>query len=123
MLETNFIISNIFNERPLFSFKRDLNLCSFLVKGAFHSFKEPGTFRCSRPICSTFPYIVSHTHITGPKSSHNITDYFDCVTSNVGYCIKCSRCNLLYIGETGRRLGDRVNNEIMKDLRGYDYRD
>ena len=112
-LETDSITSNIFNERPLFSFKRDRNLRSFLVKGAFHSVKEPGTFRCSRPICSTCPYIVSHTHITGPKSSLKIIDHFNCITSNVVYCIKYSRCNLLYIGETGHRLGDRIREHMM----------
>ena len=53
-------------------------------------------------------HCFSHSHITGPKSSLKITDHFDCITSNVVYCIKCSRCNLLYIGETDRRLGDRI---------------
>ena len=110
LLQTDSNTSNIFNERPLFSFKRDRNLRSFLVKGAFHSVKEPGTFRCSRPICSTCPYIVSHTHITGPKSSLNITDHFNCITPNVVYCIKCSHCNLLYIGKTG------CNNDSTKPV-------
>eukprot|EP00061_Rhincodon_typus_P001876 g16017.t1 len=32
---------------------------------------------------------------------------FTCTSANVVYCIHCSRCGLLYIGETKRRLGDR----------------
>eukprot|EP00061_Rhincodon_typus_P001282 g14287.t1 len=32
---------------------------------------------------------------------------FTCTSANVVYCIRCSRCGLLYFGETKRRLGDR----------------
>eukprot|EP00061_Rhincodon_typus_P001853 g15958.t1 len=32
---------------------------------------------------------------------------FTCTSSNVVYCIRCSRSGLLYISETKRRLGDR----------------
>eukprot|EP00061_Rhincodon_typus_P001224 g14076.t1 len=32
---------------------------------------------------------------------------FTCTSANMVYCICCSRCGLLYIGETKRRLGDR----------------
>eukprot|EP00061_Rhincodon_typus_P001486 g14936.t1 len=31
---------------------------------------------------------------------------FTCTSANVVYCIHCSQCGLLYIGETKRRLGD-----------------
>ena len=115
--ETN--TSHIFNDRPLFSNKRDRNLRSFLVKGVLHSNNDPGTFRCSRKRCNTCPYIVSHTSIVGPNSSLKITDHFDCTTSNVVYCIKCSLCNLLYVGETGRRLGDRIC-EHLRSIRKND---
>ena len=119
LLESDSITSNIFNDRPLFSFKRDRNLRSFLVKGVLRSANEPGTFRCSRKVCYTCPHIVSHTFIAGPKSSLRITDHFNCTTSNVIYCIKCSRCNLLYIGETGRRFGDRIRDHLY-DVRKND---
>ena len=36
--------SNIFNDRPLFSFKRDRNLRSFLVKRVIRSVKSPALF-------------------------------------------------------------------------------
>ena len=119
LLESDSVTSNIFNDRPLFSFKRDRNLRSFLVKGVLRSANEPGTFRCSRKICYTCPHIISHTFIAGPKSSLRITDHFNCTTSNVIYCIKCSRCNLLYIGETGRRFGDRIRDHLY-DVRKND---
>ena len=36
------------------------------------------------------------------------------------YCIKCSRCNNLYIGETGRRFGDRIRDHLY-DVRKNDF--
>eukprot|EP00061_Rhincodon_typus_P000271 g11109.t1 len=32
---------------------------------------------------------------------------FTCTSANVMYCICCFRCDLLYIGETKQRLGNR----------------
>ena len=38
--------------------------------------------------------------------SRSITDHFTCTSANVIYCIICTLCKKLHIGETGRRLGD-----------------
>eukprot|EP00061_Rhincodon_typus_P006843 g27899.t1 len=53
-------------------------------------------------IAQTHKSIV-HLHI---KTFH-IKQMFTCTSTNVAYCIRCSRCGLLYIGETRWRLGDR----------------
>ena len=119
ILQSDTRTSAIFPDRPLFSFKRDRNLRSFLVKGTLTSDKEPGTFRCTRKRCSSCNYIVSHTSVVGPKSIVKITDHIVCTSSNVIYCIKCSRCNLLYVGETGRRFGDRIRDHLY-DIRKND---
>ena len=34
-------------------------------------------------------------------STQSISDHFTCTTSNVIYCISCSLCNKLYVGEAG----------------------
>eukprot|EP00061_Rhincodon_typus_P013488 g39889.t1 len=46
---------------------------------------------------------------------------FTCTSSNVVYCILCSRCGLLYIGETKRRLGDRFVKHLrsVHDIRQH----
>ena len=44
---------------------------------------------------------------------------FTCSSANVIYCITCTYCNKLYIGETGRRLGDRFR-EHLRDLERND---
>ena len=41
-----------------------------------------------------------------------ITDHFTSTPANVMYCVTCTYCNKLYIGETGRRLGDRFREHL-----------
>ena len=50
--------------------------------------------------------------IIGPKRSIKITDRFTCTSANIIYCITCSLCKRIYIGETGRRLGDRFHKHL-----------
>ena len=47
-----------------------------------------------------------------PKRSIKITDHFSCTSANVIYRITCTLCKKLYIGETGRRLGDRFREHV-----------
>ena len=55
----------------------------------------------------------SKTHIRGPNGSYQVNDHFDCTTSNIIYCITCTLCNKLYIGESGRKLGDRFREHLL----------
>ena len=57
--------------------------------------------------------------ITGPKRSIKITDRFTCTSANVIYSITCTLCKKIYIGETGRRLGDRFR-EHLRDVERND---
>ena len=50
--------------------------------------------------------------MSGPKRSIQITDHFTCTSANVICWITCNYCNKLYIGETGRRLGDRFREHL-----------
>ena len=63
--------------------------------------------------CNTCPFITNSVSISGPKNFTQITDHFDCTSRNVIYCIRCTACNQLYIGETGRRLGDRFREHLL----------
>ena len=103
----------IFPNPPLVSFKCDRNLRNSLVRSSLPSNLEPGTFNCSRKVCNTCPFINSKTHIRGPNGSYQVNDHFDCTTSNIIYCITCTLCNKLYIGESGRKLGDRFGEHLL----------
>ena len=50
--------------------------------------------------------------ISGPKRTVTITDHFSCISTNLIYCITCTLCKKVYIGETGRRLGDRFREHL-----------
>ena len=103
----------IFPNPPLVSFERDRNLRNSLVRSSLPSNLEPGTFNCSRKVCNTCPFINSKTKIRGPNGSYQVNDHFDCTTSNIIYCITCTLCNKLYIGESGRKLGDRFREHLL----------
>ena len=77
------------------------------------------SFQCARSRCKTCPFIHNVEKISGPKRSIKITDHFTCTSANVIYCITCTYCNKLYIGETGRRLGDRFR-EHLRDVERND---
>ena len=87
----------IFSQPPLISFK---------------TIEQPGTFKCARSRCKTCPFVQNADKISGPKRSVKITDRFTCTSANVIYCITCTLCKKLYIGETGRQLGDRFREHL-----------
>jgi len=68
-----------------------------------------------RARCKACPFIRNFEKISEPKRSIKITDHFTCTSANVIYCITCTFCKRLHIGETGRRLGDRFR-EHLRDL-------
>ena len=105
----------IFSQPPLISFKRDKNIGN----SSFQTNDQPGTFKCARPRCKTCPFIHNANKISGPKRSIRITDHFTCTSANVIYCITCTYCKKIYIGETGRRLSDRFR-EHLRDLERND---
>ena len=57
-------------------------------------------------------FICKIEKLSAPKRSIKITDHFTCTSANVIYCITCTLCKKLYIGETGRRLGDRFREHL-----------
>ena len=49
---------------------------------------------------------------TGSNRSVKVTDHFTCISTNVIYCITCSLCKKVYIGETGRKLAERFREHL-----------
>ena len=68
----------IFSQPPLISFKCDKNIDNFLVRSAFQTSNQPGTFKCARARCKTCPFICNVEKLSGPKRSIKITDHFTC---------------------------------------------
>ena len=104
LLQNNSQTGTIFSQPP---FKHYKNIGNFLVRSSFQTNDQSGTFKCARSRCKTCPFIHNVEKISGPKRSIKMTDHFTCTSANVIYCITCTYCNKLYIGETGRQLGNR----------------
>eukprot|EP00061_Rhincodon_typus_P003548 g20357.t1 len=91
----------------LSAFCRDSCLCNFLVCSTLPtSPTTSGIFPCNCRKCYTCPYTAPLTSIQGTKQTFHIRLGFTCTSVNVVYCIHCSRCGLLYIGDTKRKLRD-----------------
>ena len=63
----------------------------------------------------TCPFIYNVEKMSGPKRSIKITDHFMGTSANVIYCITCTYCKKLHMGETGRRLCDRFRERNDSD--------
>ena len=101
--QNNSETGTIFSQPSLISFKHDKKIGNFLVRNSFQTTDQSGTFICAHSWCKTCPFIEK---MSGFKRSIKITYHFTCTSANVIYCITCTYCNKLYIGETGRWLGE-----------------
>ena len=119
ILHTDRRSGSIFDELPVTAWRRDKNLRDILVHtGDRAAAGDFGSFPCNRQRCNTCPYIVDTNHIFGPSGSMMVRGNFTCITTNVVYCITCTRCNKLYIGSTVRRLGDRFAEHLRHSRQG-----
>ena len=65
----------IFSQPPLISFKCDKNIGNFLVRSAFQTSNQAGTFKYARAWCKTCPFICNVEKLSGQKRSIKITDH------------------------------------------------
>ena len=79
-----------------------------------------GTFPCHRPRCKTCAHTNPSSRINTPGGPLTIRKRFSCTTKNLVYIITCRACTLSYIGETGRRLGDRFCEHLRSVRRQED---
>ena len=89
-----------------------------LVRSAFQTSDQPGTFQCSRLRYKTCPFICKFEKISGAKRSIKVADHFTCTSANVIYCTTCTLCKNLYNGETGRRLGEQFREHLRNAEKG-----
>ena len=62
----------------------------------------------SHVTAGTVPSLIPLTALPLHKGRSKSQGFFTCITSQLIYCILCRKCpGVVYIGETGRRLGDR----------------
>ena len=115
-LQDNPTTSSIFKEPPLRAFRKDRSLRDMLVHTRFSGQSiqpiEKGSTPCKRPRCKTCRCIHNTQVIVGHKGNYRVRGSFSCTTDNLVYAISCSVCKKYYIGETKRRLADRVTEHL-----------
>lgn len=102
----------IFKGGPILSMRKGKSLKDILVRNKIDNPTaiKVGTYPCHRskgPKCVTCEYTTNQAIVQGPAGSCNITKAYSCTTKNVVYAVTCTTCSKVYVGETGRRLGDR----------------
>ena len=107
---------HIFERNIVTAYKNDNNLKTLLVHSRFQSEELQGTFPCNRSRCYTYPIVTKNDTLSGPFGVISLKGSFNCVSTHVIYAIVCTCCFSVYIGETGRRLGDLVR-EHLRDIR------
>ena len=118
ILQLDPISSPAFPSLPLVAFRRDRNLRDLLVHSRLRtSAGQLGTVPCHRH-CLTCPFVILTPMLQFPKSHFDIQDSFSCLSRNLIYSIICKRCDMKYIGETGRRLADRFA-EHLRDITNH----
>ena len=68
--------------------------------------------KCKHPRCHCCNSIIESNHFksTYTKHTYPINTYMNCNSSNIIYLITCSKCKIQYVGETNRKLKDRLND-------------
>ena len=104
----------LFQEKSLILYHKDRNIRDMLVHSNFNSKNVPGMIlSCGRKHCLTCPFVFNEVHrVNSPRDVFTPSGSFSCISKDVIYCIECTRCGEIYIGETERRLGDRIREHL-----------
>ena len=105
------------SSRVLGAYRRDSNLRLLgpqlsSVQYEYGGGDSNGTFPCRRPRCKSCAYTNSPAQVNTPGGPLTIRQKFVCTTSDLIYIITSCTCTLCYIGETGRRLGNRFSEHL-----------
>ena len=102
--------------RVLCAYRRDNNLRDSLVRSHLNdttaSVEDRGTFPCGRSRSNTCAHTNASPTISTLGGHITINSKYTSTSYNVVFVIKCRTCNNVYIGETGRRRGDRFREHL-----------
>ena len=115
ILQSDDELSNIFAEPPMVAWRRDKSLRDILVHSRVTSTTYGCMVSCGRRRCDTCTHLYPHPEMQFPLAKKPIVRS-SCTERNVVYGILCDTCGTTYIGQTGKRLGDRVVQHL-RDIR------
>ena len=95
--------------------------CKAARENLGEGFHKCGDKRCNTCRKGTFGEKI---HIASTQKDFTIHQSMTCKTSNVIYCITCTKCRAQYIGETGQEIHQRQTghlNDINHNVAGLPY--
>lgn len=102
------------DKRIIAAFSRNRNLGELLVprkpKHILHTDEQVGSSKCNSKTCKACKHItVTKTYTsTHTRRQYNIARSYNCKSTNIVYLITCSLCKKQYVGETQRKLSERL---------------
>ncbi|GFS26342.1 hypothetical protein ElyMa_005210700 [Elysia marginata] len=102
----------VFDEPPFVVYRGAKNIRDMLVRSRISASHDSGTRPCRRPRCKTCNYVSQSGEINTPRVVFTFADSFTCTSRNLIYAIVCKRCDMVYIGETGRNLATRFSEHL-----------
>ena len=108
-------LAEVFPEPPLIAYKRQKNIKDYMIRAkvAPQTSGRPkrlvtGMKNCGKQ-CAACPFINKRKFISNKNMKWKLNKQMDCNTSNIVYMIECNKCNERYIGETKRKLKERLD--------------
>lgn len=117
MLKCDTSLQNIFDERPIFTYRRAPTLRDRLVR-SYTPAKEKstwlptvpnGTFKCGH--CNVCDIVSKTKGFTHPVTlaTYPTRHFINCKSTHVIYILQCGLCEAFYVGRTKRRFQDRLS--------------
>ena len=105
----------VFPDVPMTAYRRDRSLKDRLVHSRIFAPSTGCMQKCGRRRCGTCNHLHREAEITFPKGKRSVIRA-SCVDRNLIYALICKECSKSYIGQTGKRLGDRFMQHL-RDIR------
>ena len=109
----------IYQKKLITAFRKPKSLSDVLVKARLPISKSPPTQSlpsnpCKTKDCRYFPKLNTSGRITctATKRSYMAKFSVTCKSSNLIYCITCTKCKIQYVGQTKNRLMDRFQGHF-----------
>jgi hypothetical protein len=108
----------ISESKIVFGHRRPKNLRDILVKAKLPQLTNISTWQqptCTNTRCRYCPCINKTGTITSKTTGRHYTTKYNvnCKSNNLIYCISCSICGMQYVGQTKRRLMDRMSEHFL----------
>lgn len=98
--------------------RRKTNLGDILVKAKI-STPKPAQYgeppdKCKKKQCKICPLIIRNNHCTSfhTRRQYRTPQHSTCKNNNLVYLLDCQYCGLQYVGETKRRVHDRLSEHV-----------